>query len=558
MKYYPQQSLENLTRPTQLSFFNRQSGSPAMVQPKLTVGASNDRHEQEADKTADMVMRKPENSVKNGIYTEGSYFTPTITPIIQRACAHCEKEKEQPAQRKETDASKGGFTAPDSVSRTISRGGSALDSNAKTFMESRFNRSFDNVQVHTDSEAAASARDISARAYTSGNHIVFGDGQYQPNTEGGRHLLAHELTHTVQQGNIIQRDNKVIVQDEDVKSLQKNISDKEWMTAYYLLNRQWMVFMLKKLDALTEPEISLLISNADVAMNAPGSMLGEGGKNRILSALLAVKSVKKGDMPDTDIEIAKEKGLSIKFDQRVAIIAYLSRSKSKAAKKLALILNKPFLGYTASAYDFSDRFLKHSDKLGFDIESNTKSLPQTSWDKDDPDPQTQPDTAAATSSFEKSDMVFFSGHQYAQYKRPGLFTNEASNSCFSIGAISKKINKVKLVVSTSCATICKDTAKIFTSIFPNALVLGYKYSAPSNGGTVSTAFVNSLVSKGAIDLTSSSGIDAVKDSWKKVTITNPGKEGQPGMLFNDEVEFYNGKEWQKAKADSAENDCKYH
>jgi Domain of unknown function (DUF4157) len=54
--------------------------------------------------------------------------------------------------------------------------------------------------VHTDGESAASARDISARAYTSGNHIVFGEGQYQPNTEGGRHLLAHELTHVVQQG----------------------------------------------------------------------------------------------------------------------------------------------------------------------------------------------------------------------------------------------------------------------------------------------------------------------------------------------------------------------
>jgi hypothetical protein len=145
------------------------------------------------------VMRKPENASKNGAYTEGSLFSPTITPVVQRACAHCDQEKEQTTQRKETGATTGGFTAPPSVSRAISRSGQGLDSNAKTFMESRFNRSFDNVQVHTDSDSAASARDISARAYTSGNHIVFGDGQYQPNTEGGRHLLAHELTHVVQQ-----------------------------------------------------------------------------------------------------------------------------------------------------------------------------------------------------------------------------------------------------------------------------------------------------------------------------------------------------------------------
>jgi hypothetical protein len=200
MKYRSEQPSEGTSRPSQMSFFNRQTNAQAVIQPKLTVGSAHDAHEHEANRTADMVMRKPDNSVKNGTYTEGSSFMPTITPVIQRACAACEHDKEQTAQRKETGAATGGFTAPPSVSRAISRSGNALDSNAKTFMESRFNRSFDNVQVHTDSDAASSARDISARAYTSGNHIVFGEGQYQPNSEGGRHLLAHELTHVVQQG----------------------------------------------------------------------------------------------------------------------------------------------------------------------------------------------------------------------------------------------------------------------------------------------------------------------------------------------------------------------
>jgi Domain of unknown function (DUF4157) len=199
MKNCTEHAPEGTARASQIPFFNRQTNAQAVVQTKLTVGSANDAHEHEANRTADMVMRKPENTSKNGAYTEGSLFSPTITPVVQRACAHCEQDKEQSAQRKETGATAGGFTAPPSVSRAISRAGQGLDSNAKTFMESRFNRSFDNVQVHTDSDSAASARDISARAYTSGNHIVFGDGQYQPNTEGGRHLLAHELTHTVQQ-----------------------------------------------------------------------------------------------------------------------------------------------------------------------------------------------------------------------------------------------------------------------------------------------------------------------------------------------------------------------
>jgi Domain of unknown function (DUF4157) len=185
MKYTAQQVQEGTTRPTQIPFFNRQTGSNAVVQTKLTVGSANDAHEHEANRMADMVMRKPD--VQRTVSPLYGITQRTNSPLygIQRACAHCEQEKEQTAQRKETSAATGGFTAPPSVSQAISRGGSALDSNAKTFMESRFNRSFDNVQVHTDGESAASARDISARAYTSGNHIVFGEGQYQPNTEGG-------------------------------------------------------------------------------------------------------------------------------------------------------------------------------------------------------------------------------------------------------------------------------------------------------------------------------------------------------------------------------------
>jgi hypothetical protein len=186
MKNRPEQLPEGTPRLSQLSFFNRQANVQSVVQPKLTVGASNDAHEHEADQTADRVMRK----------SEGELATPiaSVSPI----------------QRKESGA-KGGFTAPPSVSRAISRSGQALEPAAKSFMETRFNRKFDGVQVHTDGEAANSARDISARAYTSGNHIVFGEGQYQPHTEGGRHLLAHELTHVVQQGvtkNKIQRDIK--------------------------------------------------------------------------------------------------------------------------------------------------------------------------------------------------------------------------------------------------------------------------------------------------------------------------------------------------------------
>ncbi|KPC51529.1 eCIS core domain-containing protein [Amantichitinum ursilacus] len=88
---------------------------------------------------------------------------------------------------------------PHSVTDTLSRPGRPLDADTRSFMESRFDSDFGSVRIHNDSAAAQSARDVSAHAYTVGNNVVFGDGQYQPHSDSGRHLLAHELAHTLQQ-----------------------------------------------------------------------------------------------------------------------------------------------------------------------------------------------------------------------------------------------------------------------------------------------------------------------------------------------------------------------
>ena len=90
-------------------------------------------------------------------------------------------------------------TAPPIVSDVISGSGQPLDAGTRQFMESRMGQDFSNVQIHTDSHAAASAQAINALAYTSGKHIVFNSGQYQPHSESGKRLLAHELVHVGQQ-----------------------------------------------------------------------------------------------------------------------------------------------------------------------------------------------------------------------------------------------------------------------------------------------------------------------------------------------------------------------
>jgi hypothetical protein len=89
--------------------------------------------------------------------------------------------------------------APEQVHEVINSSGEPLDASTRSFMEPRFGHDFSNVRVHTDARAAQTADALNAQAYTVGNHVVFGNGNYLPGTNTGQQLLAHELTHVVQQ-----------------------------------------------------------------------------------------------------------------------------------------------------------------------------------------------------------------------------------------------------------------------------------------------------------------------------------------------------------------------
>lgn len=106
----------------------------------------------------------------------------------------------QPLQTKRVQASDPGqLPAPSVVHEVLRASGQSLDPATRGFMESRFDHDFSQVRVHADAKAAESAQAVSALAYTAGRHVVFGAGQYAPGTNEGRRLLAHELTHVVQQ-----------------------------------------------------------------------------------------------------------------------------------------------------------------------------------------------------------------------------------------------------------------------------------------------------------------------------------------------------------------------
>ena len=87
---------------------------------------------------------------------------------------------------------------PPIVQEVLSSSGQPLDTETRSFMEPRFGHDFSKVRVHTDERAVESAQAVNALAYTVGQDVVFGEGQYEPETSEGKRLLAHELTHVVQ------------------------------------------------------------------------------------------------------------------------------------------------------------------------------------------------------------------------------------------------------------------------------------------------------------------------------------------------------------------------
>ncbi|HEU4769752.1 MAG TPA: DUF4157 domain-containing protein [Pyrinomonadaceae bacterium] len=164
-------------------------------QTNLKVGQPNDGYEQEADRVADHVMNA---SARGAVHT--------APPQIQRSSS--------------AGSANQGLSAPASVGQTLAQSGSPLTSPVRQHMEQRFAHDFSRVRVHAGHSAEQSARELNATAYTVGNDIVFGAGRFAPETRDGQRLLAHELTHVVQQGG------------DRFPMVQRSCSDATFCTAY--------------------------------------------------------------------------------------------------------------------------------------------------------------------------------------------------------------------------------------------------------------------------------------------------------------------------------------
>lgn len=172
-------------------------------QAKLSIGSANDKYEREADDVADRFVENQSNVV-SVTPADNNSVTNQHEQYVQRACAECEEEKFSLLQRKPN-----GQPAPIASSQAAgqinaaTKSGKPLSSKIRHQYEKYFRADFSHVRIHTGSTAIKASDSINARAFTLGNHIVFGRDQFRPTEKGGRHILAHELTHVVQQSKMI-------------------------------------------------------------------------------------------------------------------------------------------------------------------------------------------------------------------------------------------------------------------------------------------------------------------------------------------------------------------
>lgn len=217
----------------------------AAVQPKLNVSQPDDPLEKEADKMAEKVMRKPDTVVQAATDDEQSGISRKPEDLNGNISVHAkeeessgeeeEKKDDEVLSTKRENASSAQtnivITPKASLSDTAiirnsgrappltakvfkqmlanaSGTGSALTESTRQFMESRFRANFRSVRIHTDSIAETLSGNIQAQAFTHGHDIYFNNGKYSPNTATGGLLLAHELSHVLQQERVLQQQQR--------------------------------------------------------------------------------------------------------------------------------------------------------------------------------------------------------------------------------------------------------------------------------------------------------------------------------------------------------------
>lgn len=468
---------------------------PPGVQRQLAVGSSNDAHEREADRVADEVLTRP-----------GHPQVRQAPPGIQRRAA---------------PAGAHAGLAPASVAQALSGAGSPLEPALRQDMEGRFQHDFSRVRVHTGTLAEQSASEVQARAYTAGTHLVFGSRQFDPATQDGKRLLAHELTHVVQQGGAsathIRRapDN---CKGKKRADSEKNVVDKTTAAVADHAQLTELYLALKRARAchadFDEAAYLLLVP-------ASTSLYTEGER----------KSALKG--------YSKAQTKAIGSDDR----------KLAWAESL-----KPFAGYYLSGFDTANRFMTggNRQKMGGTLAPGHESF-RNFADKQGESTK----HSKVQSAFSKANVLVFSGHQYAQYKLPGVWNTGNWDVTLDTRGLTGPLPNVKLLISTSCATLCTEAYQLWKTLFPNAVFLGAARSTPLKGSVLANAFVKNLPQDLLFD-PGAPGLSGAISAWKAAVEKTQGSAVRGGVLDigAGTIEFWDGKAWKSMSATDADNKCK--
>lgn len=190
-----------------------EAGERLGVQAKLAIGQPGDKYEQEADRVAEQVMRMPDPNplARVSLVNSNLPFAAHPLPVQKQEVKEEDEEKKKgKIQAKGESGQTPRVTAELEQQLQVSQGrGQPLPEETRSFMESRFGQDFSQVRVHAGSKAAQMNRALNAQAFTHRQDVYFGAGKYSPESSEGKRLLAHELTHVIQQhastGSAIQR-----------------------------------------------------------------------------------------------------------------------------------------------------------------------------------------------------------------------------------------------------------------------------------------------------------------------------------------------------------------
>lgn len=484
----------------------------------VMIGGIQDPAEKAADDTADRVMR----------------MGPTV---IRRECSDCDAEKKEArreieekendkqvrakAARKTTPLASGAAAAPASpgAAKVIGSlgGGQPLASAERAFFEPRMGADLSGVRVHEGDAADRASRAINARAFTLGRDIAFAKGEHQPGSSSGRRLMAHELAHVI-------GDDKSETETE-VRRKKSTKKTPDPLCASYNPTVD-MKIAARRVDDLAAKD------NAEMQMEL----------------VRALKIIQRCASDDEKTEI------------RHYMKSKLGEPLAKEIWKEAGTALGGYRGVFPAYYGGAKSRLK---KLGVKESSGFKTFdyPEPTIDESKFKPRAEASAKSMAKTIEATDILYFYGHQYAQYGNPGAFANGTQDRFVDLRELEGegKFDRVKLIVSTSCATICKEGLEVFTKLFPKALILGYRKSAPIKGEAVRNSFDSAIRAlKKPLLLDEPVDVAAIVDAWKSVVKKHHPNEAErlPGYYQSGVVYFLKNGKWDSIEGVAEANSCK--